>query len=208
MKQKYEIFINSCPLIISRQSENDYPGIIKADISRRSDYRKIVSEIERQPDHPGILIVHPDIDEVFFRISKIFQWMQAAGGVVFNPENDLLLIYRYKKWDLPKGKMEENENAEETAVREVKEECGVSDIELIREIEKTYHAFKVGRKRILKETIWYEMICQDPQAIMPQIEESIEELKWMKKNEVIEAMQNTYPNVKALVEKIIHRIRE
>jgi 8-oxo-dGTP pyrophosphatase MutT (NUDIX family) len=34
----------------------------------------------------------------------------AAGGLVFNENKELLMIYRRSKWDLPKGKLDEGEN--------------------------------------------------------------------------------------------------
>jgi ADP-ribose pyrophosphatase YjhB (NUDIX family) len=41
-------------------------------------------------------------------------------------KDKFLMIYRMKKWDLPKGKKEKKEKYKDTAVREVSEECNVS----------------------------------------------------------------------------------
>ena len=49
--------------------------------------------------------------------------IEAAGGLVYNIENQLLMIFRNNKWDLPKGKLEVGENIQECAIREVEEEC-------------------------------------------------------------------------------------
>ena len=62
-------------------------------------------------------------------IKKEYTFIEAAGGVVENKAN-ILMIYRLKKWDLPKGKKDNKEKIKETAVREVEEECGLAGIEL------------------------------------------------------------------------------
>jgi 8-oxo-dGTP pyrophosphatase MutT (NUDIX family) len=60
----------------------------------------------------------------------------AAGGLVFNENKELLMIYRRSKWDLPKGKLDEGETIEECAIREVEEETGVQQIILGKLIQK------------------------------------------------------------------------
>jgi ADP-ribose pyrophosphatase YjhB (NUDIX family) len=50
--------------------------------------------------------------------------VMAAGGLVENEHGEILLIYRKKHWDLPKGKLDAGETLEECAVREVEEETG------------------------------------------------------------------------------------
>ena len=47
-----------------------------------------------------------------------FRIVKAAGGLV-RKKDKFLMIYRMKKWDLPKGKKERKEKNKETAVREV-----------------------------------------------------------------------------------------
>ena len=82
--------------------------------------------------------------------------LKAAGGLVQN-DSYFLWIYRNNIWDLPKGKVEKNENVSQTALREVVEETGIENISLIRPIEKTFHIFKRGKKHYLKCTHWFEM---------------------------------------------------
>ena len=53
-------------------------------------------------------------------------FIEAAGGLV-QKQNEFLWIYRNNKWDLPKGKLENNETYDYAALREVKEECGLDD---------------------------------------------------------------------------------
>ncbi len=59
----------------------------------------------------------------------------SAGAVIFRKEDNqtlyLLLHYEAGHWDLPKGHIEANETEIETAKREVEEETGLQDIEII-----------------------------------------------------------------------------
>ena len=52
----------------------------------------------------------------------------AAGGLVTNDKNELLTMFRRGKWDLPKGKLDEEETIEACALREVREETGIEPV--------------------------------------------------------------------------------
>lgn len=70
----------------------------------------------------------------------------SAGGVLINRENKVYLIHKISRdeWLLPKGTVEKNENLSETAIREVKEETGYTNIELLltEPIAKTKFPYK------------------------------------------------------------------
>ena len=67
--------------------------------------------------------------------------VEAAGGLVFNKDGDILMIFRNGKWDLPKGKLEIGESIEECAIREVEEECGISGLIIEKKIKDTYNIY-------------------------------------------------------------------
>ena len=135
---------------------------------------------------------------------SLFTEMTACGGVVFNPENKLLMIYRNGKWDLPKGKLEEGEQPQEAAVREVQEECGVSGLNLIEQYAAIWHTYKMDGKYFLKKTIWYRMSTDYNGILKPQIEEGITDVRWMGRKEVIAATENTWTSIRELLrEKMI-----
>jgi len=48
---------------------------------------------------------------------------------------------RRDRWDLPKGKVNLGETFEQTAVREVMEECGLQELEIINPMLSTYHSY-------------------------------------------------------------------
>ena len=71
----------------------------------------------------------------------------SAGIILFNDNESrkfLLLNYPSKHWDFVKGKMENGETSHETALRETKEETGISDVEFLdgfkEEIEYYFYA--------------------------------------------------------------------
>jgi len=128
-----------------------------------------------------------------------FQLITAAGGVV-RKGNDILMIYRKGKWDLPKGKAEKGESIEQTAAREVEEECCVT-VKLLGKIGKTYHTYLHKNKRVLKKTYWYAMDLESDELMRPQIEEEIEKVVWMNETELIQAQENTYLSIESILKK-------
>lgn len=143
----------------------------------------------------GILCKNPEK----FLSNFPFQKIVAAGGIVINDRKEILFIFRDKKWDLPKGKAEKNENITQTAVREVMEETGVKDLIIVRPKEKTYHIFKKGKKNYLKETYWFEMKSNYDKNFTPQIKEGITRVEWISNEKIPLILKNTYQNIKLLI---------
>jgi 8-oxo-dGTP pyrophosphatase MutT (NUDIX family) len=135
-----------------------------------------------------------DYDIVIDKIKKDYEIIRAAGGLVLN-EGEVLMIWRLKKWDLPKGKLDKKEKPKEAAIREVEEECNIK-VKLGKKICHTWHTYKQNGKRILKKTYWYRMYCIDDSEMKPQLEENIEDIKWMNETELKEALYNTYPSIR------------
>src|SRR5436190_6730697 len=121
------------------------------------------------------------LDEHSFQeFSGRFTVVQAAGGLVKNGSGEYLFIFRRGKWDLPKGKKDGDETPEETALREVEEECGLIDLKIIKALPSTYHSFPEKGKNILKHTWWFLMQTGQTEVIL-QYEEDIEDYRWLKK---------------------------
>ena len=128
-----------------------------------------------------------------------FKVIEAAGGIVFNEKKELLMIYRFEKWDLPKGKIEKDESPKEAALREVCEETGVCDCHVKKELESIYHTYFHKEKQILKKTFWFEMKCSFFSDFKLQNEEGITAAKWMNKMQLKEAVNKTYPSISELI---------
>jgi 8-oxo-dGTP pyrophosphatase MutT (NUDIX family) len=142
-------------------------------------------------------IITSDEDATFDQLCKKLTRINAGGGVVTNDNGEILLIYRNGHWDLPKGKQEKGESIESTAVREVEEECGISNLQLKDIICKTYHTYvnKEGELTV-KSTYWYQMEYHGKdQTTRPQTEENIEQAIWVKPSELSDYLSNTYLSI-------------
>ena len=128
-------------------------------------------------------------------------YVKAAGGVVRNSKNETLLIYRKKRWDIPKGKLEKGEDWKTCAVREVCEETGLENATIHHKICNTYHLFFKNQKWNFKKTKWYKMKTSCIR-LTPQTEEGIEQALWADTNLLEEKLLNTYPNILDVFTKI------
>jgi 8-oxo-dGTP pyrophosphatase MutT (NUDIX family) len=128
-------------------------------------------------------------------VKREFKIIDAAGGVVVNNRNKKLLIYRLKKWDLPKGKLDKGENFDLAAIREVEEETGVK-VKLKKRITTTWHTYTIKNKPILKRNKWYAMDCLDDSGMKPQKGENIEKVVWMNDEEVATVMKKAYRSIR------------
>jgi 8-oxo-dGTP pyrophosphatase MutT (NUDIX family) len=129
----------------------------------------------------------------------------AAGGVVVNPNNEILWIFRRGFWDLPKGKLDPNETIEACAIREVMEETGISHLVLGKRILTTTHQYydTFLNKEVEKTTYWYAMTTDRLQVGKPQSEEDIEAIAWVKKADMAPYLEKTYDTIKEVMEAFL-----
>lgn len=124
-----------------------------------------------------------------------FNLVKAGGGLVKNKSGEYLLIFRHKKWDLPKGKLEKKETARKGAKREVEEECGIKGLRIIRSLQQTFHIYELQGQLTIKQTQWFEMIYSGRGKTTPQKEEGIEKAIWVKKKNIPRLQKNMYPSI-------------
>lgn len=163
--------------------------------NNKKQLRKAINIFIKDEQLKNLYIVHKDIDLVFNKFTRLYELIEAAGGLVKNIDQKILLIFRCGKWDLPKGKLKKDELPEIGAIREVEEECGIQNLEIKKLVEITYHTYKVLGKDILKRTYWYEMVYHGNQNPTPQIEEEITEVKWIKNDQIFEITDNTFLSI-------------
>ena len=128
----------------------------------------------------------------------------AGGGLVLNEKGELLMIYRRGKWDLPKGKLDEGETIEDCAVREVMEETGLTSVERGELLEISHHEYfdRHLQEEVIKETHWFAMKARGEQELIPQTEEDITDIRWVTGAELEACLEDSYPNVVALIRKV------
>ena len=85
---------------------------------------------------------------------------KSAGIVLFRNDSDknefLLLNYPQGHWDFVKGKIEQNETSHETALRETKEETGITNIEFVDGFEESVeYDFRFKKENIHKKVIFF-----------------------------------------------------
>lgn len=139
-----------------------------------------------------------DVSKVFVECIKKYVFVQAAGGLVRNTNNELLFIFRNGKWDLPKGHKEFGEKIDETAIREVEEECGLKDLIMGDKLGVTYHTYYINGHQEIKETHWYNMKTQTMELI-PQKEEGIEKAEWIGKDKIEGVIDDCYLSLQHLL---------
>jgi 8-oxo-dGTP pyrophosphatase MutT (NUDIX family) len=161
--------------------------------------KSMIHEMQDSSVHAGVFF-HKDLNQLKDAFFKKFTLIKAGGGFVLNENNEVLMMFRRGKWDLPKGKMDKKESFEECAIRETEEETGLKKIKLISPLITTYHTYHEGSKYVLKETKWFTMKVSGEQKLIPQAAEQITKLEWIGKNDLKKYLQNAFPSVNDVLE--------
>lgn len=197
----YKIFFKENEIILSnklvKKSNIIKSHIIVYNIDLLFNIKKFLIKFENKSYK--IIIYCLNIDFLFKEFCKYFCVIHAAGGIVTDLKNNLILIHRFGKWDLPKGKVEICEKFKETALREVKEECGINELQIQRFFKTTYHIFYLNNIFYLKCSHWYLMKTNSNVNLTPQINEGISEVVWKSKKEIYKLLDNSYKSIKYLI---------
>lgn len=193
----YKVFVNDRPLILTDKileaGDGEYFPL------NEDSVRKAVESLYKNKLSRAF-IYHPNLGDILNKITQYIPLVVAAGGVVTNSKGKVLFIYRFDKWDLPKGICKKNEPLEQCAVREVEEETGVQGLEIESFLRTTYHVFKRNGKFKLKEVHWYAMKTDYDGKLKGEISEGIEKVKWKGPEKIKTALQNSYVNIRSLFE--------
>ncbi|HEV8514734.1 MAG TPA: NUDIX domain-containing protein [Cyclobacteriaceae bacterium] len=216
-----DLFVNDIPLKILKPGEGPEPGSVNYEIKASSEpvtKAKLINHVwvneaslmdldlildlinSKVPMHLlSLAVTVKDYDAAKTYLKKKFKVVKAAGGLV-RKKDKVLMIYRMKKWDLPKGKKESGERSKNTAVREVEEECNV-EVKIGKKICTTWHTYTMNKNSMIKKTRWYLMDLVDDSRSRPAVEEDIEELRWMTQKEVYHALENSYRSIRFVFEE-------
>lgn len=189
----YRIYINNNTLYITDDASEldvEVSRLTAADFDFPSFYKQISGLSGK-----SYLLLDQNPKAVFKSIKKSCLIIKAAGGLVASAKDNYLFIFRNKKWDLPKGKVEKGEKMKEAALREVEEECGVKISDNKEKLCKTYHVYTLGTDIVLKKTNWYSMTVKGEPKLVPQKEEGITKACWLNGTQLGPVIANTYPSI-------------
>lgn len=131
---------------------------------------------------------------------------RSAGGVVlrFSERGPLALVIRdpYEKWGLPKGHVEDGEDLGQTALREVREETGLHELELGVELGTIDWWFRDDDLRIHKFCTFFLMASARGEPV-PERAEGITECRWLPLRDAPAGI--TYGNARRIVREAVRR---
>ncbi len=190
------IFVNDKPIILS--TEAVFESNFKNYLLNTVHIGKVIKELNTT-SLEGVRLIGKNEDKLLKKFLSKLPNIVAGGGKVINSKKETLFIYRNDKWDLPKGKVEGKESIEETSLREVEEETNVTGLKIVKPLETTYHIFKRNGRHKIKITYWFEMTSDYNGKLEPQEEEGITKVEWLNQQQIFEAMENSYANIKILM---------
>lgn len=200
----YKVFFNEKLIVITRQDNitlfKTRPVFVENCVTH--ELAKLFEDFF-QSSLCELVLVHPDPQAFFPFFQSVFTFVRAAGGVVLRNDR-LLFIFKNGKWDLPKGKADAGETIENTAIREVQEECGINDLTITKKLLSTYHIYKSpytasSGEYFLKKTVWFEMKYSGNSSGVPQSDEGITEVRWLGRDELHLVRDNTHENIKQII---------
>ena len=194
----YKVFFNQKPIVLTTDiisPKEDSPFFYV-----KFTNKKFIVQALKSNKIKMLYLYHSKEDKLWYYFFNMFKLIEAAGGLVRNLETkNYLLIFRNKKWDLPKGRINKNEAVKNAAIREVEEETGVENLSIIKSLNTTYHIFKKNRKYRLKKTFWYLMDTDYLGALTPELREGIEKAIWIDKESIFSLKNKMYKNINLVI---------
>jgi 8-oxo-dGTP pyrophosphatase MutT (NUDIX family) len=184
----------------NQSSENQ--SFIDLDALKKTEILAQFEKFAHENTSTLLTFLTDDLENGLDKFGKAFKYIYAAGGLI-EKENAWLFIYRLKRWDLPKGKLDAGESPEEAAIRECEEECSITQLTITKTLEPTYHIYAHKGSYALKKTYWYAMSTAHTGTLSPQLEENIEKVEWFNKQQIQEIVfPNSYPAILDVVQHL------
>lgn len=196
----FKIYYNNKTILLS-ESETTEKSFTKIYFLDEDKIKYALNIFLNSDDSTGINIYGKTFIYVPTFIKEQFIFIKAAGGIVRDKLGSILYINRLGYYDFPKGKAEQGETEEFTAIREVSEECGIkiTDLQIEKKIGNVYHIYPYKNSFALKETAWFLMNFTGDYVLTPQTEEDITEVGWLNFDEISVFEKRTYPSLKGLL---------
>jgi 8-oxo-dGTP pyrophosphatase MutT (NUDIX family) len=145
---------------------------------------KLISDFQSDKGVPSINIYGTNIKHLWKIFRIYFTEVGAAGGLVRHTSGRYLFIEKKGRLDLPKGHMEEGEEPDSCALREVSEECGITGHKIVKVLPPSYHTYSWEGISYLKRTNWFLMRYDGEMVTEPQLEEGITKVEWLFPDEI------------------------
>lgn len=160
--------------------------------------------LSRSENHQAFVFLTDDTYASWETFLLNFDVVEAAGGLVLDKDRRLLMIHRYGKWDLPKGKLEPGEDVLQGAIREVVEECGIRITKTVRPLDPSHHTYVHKGRKCLKRTHWF--LFSGEGSPVPQAEEGIDAAEWLTPDLLTRALEDTYSSIRWVVFNAINEL--
>ncbi|MBU1007061.1 MAG: NUDIX hydrolase [Candidatus Omnitrophica bacterium] len=128
----------------------------------------------------------------------------SAGGIVIRPGGQgpevLFIKDSYGRWTWPKGKLEKGETPEQAAIREIGEETGLKNIDLIDKLEDVKY-FYIRDKNLIAKTVYFYLFSHSGAESLKVLYEEIQDAAWFTNAEALAKLE--YKGAKALLKKAV-----
>ena len=133
----------------------------------------------------------------------------SAGGVIYRDtpdgERQLLLIRdSYGNWGFPKGHIEAGESPEQAALRECREETGLTQLRMTGRLGATDWYFRADNALVHKFCDYFLLQADPDEPASPQRDEGIEACRWLGPEEALK--QITYSNARHVARLALDRL--
>ncbi len=204
----YKIFYEQRALIFPNLDENNL--VLDATSLELESYEvEKIHNFLRQwlvvPLQEDVVIDKVNAEVLSAALLRTFHLAPAAGGVVVC-EGQFAAIERHGIPDLPKGHIEEGEDAATAALREVEEETGLTGLNIVEKLPSSWHCYLYEDEWRLKQTSWFLMTTDDPSHTTPQTDEDITEVTFLSEYDLEWFLKNTYRSIADTLEHPLRRV--
>lgn len=197
MPRNYEVSIDGLAVRFAQAAQvlQDQPDVPLFTAATPGDLPALLERARLAPAVSRVTIAFPDVEAAWDSFRADHVSVEAAGGAVTDERGRLLAIHRLGRWDLPKGKVDPGEELPAAAVREVREECGLSEVSIVRPLCESWHTYERDGRQHLKRTSWFLMRASSADRLVAQAEEDIREVCWMDRDGLERMRAHTYATV-------------